>query len=385
METIRLWSSWSRLQELLVPHYIFNFLVIFAIYVLAAYVGLEIAPVNKFATLVWAPTGISLAWLFLFGFRYWPAIFMAAFFINLFTGASVAGAFGIAIGNTLEALVGSYLLRLANFEASLSTVPDVVRLVVLGALVSTLVSATIGVGSLLATRAIELGQFGATWVVWWIGDMLGDLIVASVVLTSWALFARSINFPALAATAFVLSPERSGIFGLKARVFGSRISRINYLELGGWATATLLIPWFVFNQSSAPLRYAPSIYMIFLPIIWGAVRLRQPWVAVGVLILAVVAIWQTTRGMGPFASPSIEQGLFFLQIFIGTVSVAGLILTAAVSEARQSKEKVLELNESLKKEIQEVERLNSLMMKYIKENRIKRLKKRFGEQSKGKV
>jgi len=124
METIRLWSSWSRLQELLVPHYIFNFLVIFAIYVLAAYVGLEIAPVNKFATLVWAPTGISLAWLFLFGFRYWPAIFMAAFFINLFTGASVAGAFGIAIGNTLEALVGSYLLRLANFEASLSTVPD---------------------------------------------------------------------------------------------------------------------------------------------------------------------------------------------------------------------------------------------------------------------
>ncbi|HWM75994.1 MAG TPA: MASE1 domain-containing protein, partial [Methylomirabilota bacterium] len=86
-------------------------LVLAALYVVAAKLGLKLALVHASATAVWPPTGIALAALLLLGRRMWPGIFIGAFVANVTTAGSVATSLGIATGNTLEAVLGVYLVR----------------------------------------------------------------------------------------------------------------------------------------------------------------------------------------------------------------------------------------------------------------------------------
>lgn len=85
--------------------------LLFVLYVLTALIGLQLAPVAGFATLVWPPTGIAIAFLLLFGRRYWPVVAVAAFVVNFWTGAPLLGAIGIGLGNAAEAALAVTLLR----------------------------------------------------------------------------------------------------------------------------------------------------------------------------------------------------------------------------------------------------------------------------------
>src|SRR5512132_2754134 len=82
-----------------------------AVYFLAARLGLRLAFVNASASPVWPPTGIALAACLVLGWRCWPSILLAAFLANLATTGSVATSLAIGAGNTLEGLVGAYLVR----------------------------------------------------------------------------------------------------------------------------------------------------------------------------------------------------------------------------------------------------------------------------------
>jgi integral membrane sensor domain MASE1 len=105
-------------------------------YVAAAKLGIELSVARGVITPVWAPTGIALAGLLLFGRRLWPAVTVGAFVANAISGASLGEAAGISVGNTLEAVVGATLLLRVDLRPTLDRVRDVVSLVVLGAVVS---------------------------------------------------------------------------------------------------------------------------------------------------------------------------------------------------------------------------------------------------------
>src|SRR3989441_13041427 len=92
-------------------------LAIAAIYLGAAKLGLSLAFVAEQVTIVWPPTGIALAAVLLFGYRVWPGIALGAFLANATAHEPPAVAAGIALGNTLEALAGAWLLhRLARLR-----------------------------------------------------------------------------------------------------------------------------------------------------------------------------------------------------------------------------------------------------------------------------
>ena len=95
---------------------------LFAAYFVTAQFGLLFDSVSRFATLVWPPTGIALAALVIRGNRLWPGIALGAFAVNLQHGAPFAAACGMAAGNTLEAVLGSLLLRRMEFRPSLERV-----------------------------------------------------------------------------------------------------------------------------------------------------------------------------------------------------------------------------------------------------------------------
>ena len=90
---------------------------LFGLYVFAGKLGLSLAFVHASASPVWPPTGIALAALLTLGCRVWPAIFAGAFVVNATTMGSAVTALAIATGNTLEALLGAYLVnRYSNGE-----------------------------------------------------------------------------------------------------------------------------------------------------------------------------------------------------------------------------------------------------------------------------
>src|SRR5215471_13146328 len=79
-----------------------------ALYVVTAKIGLRLAVVHPSATAVWAPTGIAIAALLAGSLALWPAVFAAAFLVNLAAGSAFPVALGIAVGNTLEAVVAAF-------------------------------------------------------------------------------------------------------------------------------------------------------------------------------------------------------------------------------------------------------------------------------------
>src|SRR5579872_4842020 len=137
-------------------------------YYLVARASLEWSLVGRSVTPLWGPTGIALFGLLLGGSRLWPAITVAAFFVNLTIGPSAAAALGIAVGNTLAPLVAVWLLRSVRFDTHLARPRDAMALVVAGT-TSTTLSASVGTTCLVLSGAVPSMHFGSTWLVWWTG------------------------------------------------------------------------------------------------------------------------------------------------------------------------------------------------------------------------
>ena len=120
-----------------------------SVYAVAAIGGLLQAVVGSTVTLVWAPSGIALAALLLLGYRMVPGVALGAFVANAWTSVPLGVAAGIAAGNTLEAVVGVWLLTyFAGFRSALDRRRNVFALIALAAVASTTLSACIGVFTL---------------------------------------------------------------------------------------------------------------------------------------------------------------------------------------------------------------------------------------------
>src|SRR6266849_218533 len=158
---------------------------LFSVYVLAGKVGLSLAFIQASASAVWPPTGIALAAFLMLGYRAWPAVFAGAFVVNVTTAGSVATSLGIALGNTLEGLLGAWLVeRLAAGVRAFDRPRDVFAFAA-AALPAAAVSASIGVASLAVAGYAPRVDVAAIWLTWALGDVAGALLVAPPILL-WA-------------------------------------------------------------------------------------------------------------------------------------------------------------------------------------------------------
>src|SRR5579859_7682783 len=154
-----------------------------ATYILAAKLSLRLATVHPSASPFWPPTGIAIVTLLLLGLRYWPAIFVGAFFANLTTAGTVLTSLGIAAGNSLEAVTACYLVnRFANGKDVFDRTWDILRFALYGGILSSGIAATLGVTSLALGGFAPWSQYGVIWRTWWLGDAAGALIFAPFLL-----------------------------------------------------------------------------------------------------------------------------------------------------------------------------------------------------------
>src|ERR1700730_7296055 len=111
------------------------------VYFLAGKLGLSLASVHASATPVWPCTGIALASFLILGYRVWPAILAGAFLVNVTTAGSLATSLGISVGNTLEGVVGCYLVtRFAAGRKVFERAQDVFKFAFLAGVGSTAVT-----------------------------------------------------------------------------------------------------------------------------------------------------------------------------------------------------------------------------------------------------
>ena len=283
-------------------------------YFTAAKLGLTLAFVNPSATAVWPPTGIALAAFLMLGARVWPAIFAAAFVANLTTAGSVATSIGIAAGNTLEGLLGSYLVqRFAAGRQAFGRPRNAFRFAVLAGGVSTLVSATCGVTSLALGGFAAWADLGRIWLTWWLGDGAGALVVAPVALL-WT------ENPHLQWT------------------------RKQLIEAAALLLSLVLVALMVFGGVSPDLNKNYPLEFLCIPILlWAAFRFGARETATAILLLSVIAIRGTLQGVGPFARGAQNESLLLLQAFIAVIAVTKLIVAAAVAERRRMEGHLREL------------------------------------------
>jgi PAS domain S-box-containing protein len=282
--------------------------VLTGVYFAAGKVGLLLAFVHASATAVWPPTGIALAAFLLVGYRVWPAIFLGAFLVNISTAGTVATSVGIATGNTLEGLAGAYLVnRFANGRNAFERPRDALAFALLAGMVGTVVSPTLGVVSLSVGGFARWTDFGRIWLTWWLGDASAALIVAPVLLL-WGV------------RPLVRWDRRL----LEAAVLLACLLAAGGIVFGGWLLGR-------FGQY--PIEF---LCMPFL--VWIAFRIGQRETATGAFLLSAMAIWGTLHGIGPFAHGTPQESLLLLQAFMGVTAVMGMVLAAAVAEARRGEE-----------------------------------------------
>src|SRR5947209_8371211 len=135
------------------------------IYFALAKGGLALASIHPSATPIWPPTGVALAAVLLWGYRAWPAIFTAAVIANATTAGSVTTAIAIATGNSLEAVVGAYLINRCSRGCNTFSTPDsVAKFALICFVIATPISASIGLTSLATAGYIERTKIGRAHV-----------------------------------------------------------------------------------------------------------------------------------------------------------------------------------------------------------------------------
>lgn len=292
------------------------------LYAAAAIGGLKYAVVGSTVTLVWAPSGIALAALLVWGYRMAFGVALGAFLANAWTGIPLLAAAGIATGNSLEALVAAFLLlRLAHFRGALDRRRDVLALMVLAAMLSTLLSACVGVATLALGGMLPLGEFTTAGLKWWLGDMMGVLVVTPPLLV-WLSRTRPV------------------------------LSAPNVFELISLLATLVVVSYKIFGAPELAVQgYYPAALAVFPFIIWGALRFGQWGASLVTLVVSVLAIWGTTQGTGPFVVDQPVDSLVRWCAFAIMVAVTGLLLAASVAEQRRAQAELKTSHDELERRV----------------------------------
>ena len=266
------------------------------------------ALLHPFVSPVWPNAGFGLALILVYGYRYWPAIFIGAIVTNLEIGASWWTSAGIAAANTLSPLLATYvLLKFFDFQVRLPRLRDAISLILVGAILCRAVSATLAVAVLWSGGLATGGGLSTLWLNRWVGGASGVLLVT----------------PFFLAFRDPVGSGRGWKWYVEALIVFATITLVS---------AMVFLPIAVVSHSRYPLAFIPLPFVI-----WAALRFEARGASVGTLLAAAISLVGTLRGSGPFANIPGPEGLLLLALFNGLVGATGLIVAGAVAELKRER------------------------------------------------
>lgn len=251
---------------------------------------------------VWPAAGIAVGALLLCGYSVWPGVAAGAFLLAFFSPLPHWAALVYAGGTTLAALLATFILRhAAKFDNSLSRLHDALAFVLLGAFGSSVVSAAVGATALYASHIRGWSGFGSAWLIYWLGDSAGVLIVTPVVLTF------------------------SSLFRIRDR---DRLTELAVLLLLLTTSCLVLFGDLPLIQ----VRLHVLAFAVLPFVMWAAIGIGVSATALSIFLIAMIATAETALGSGPFVTSTPLVNAVLLDVFFAVVSVTGLTLAATIAE-----------------------------------------------------
>ena len=292
-------------------------------YFALARLGLMLALINPSATPIWPATGFAVAVVLLWGYRLIPAIFAGAFAANILTAGSLVTSAAIAAGNSLEALIiAGMVARWSNGRDTFARPLGVAKFALIALAPGTMVSATVGVGALSAAGFAPWDQFSTIWMTWWLGDVTGALLF----------------------TPFVVLWVNDGRRFFETKPLQSIAIYVGAVAIGALAFSPLFEP--------LPHR-GPLAFLALIPLVWAALRGNQRDTATASLILAAFAVWGIRFGIGPFATADPNFSSLMFLMFLISISVPSLALSADAAVRQRTEQELREVQSTLKATVAE--------------------------------
>jgi signal transduction histidine kinase/CheY-like chemotaxis protein len=165
--------------------------VVAGVYFLLGLLGLLFRMPPDPISILMPSAGLALAATLIFGVRIVPGVAIGSFCISAwafdFNPGLLVFYVANAVGAALSGYIGASLIhRTVGFPNPLEKGKRIILFMLLGGPVSCLVSATIGVTALYGLELITLTDIPVAWLSWWVGDILGVLIVTPLTLILFA-------------------------------------------------------------------------------------------------------------------------------------------------------------------------------------------------------
>ena len=289
------------------PADLLKLLGVAVLYALLAKIVLTFFSANGVVSIVWPPSGLALAVLLMGGNRYAAGVFLGALMANAMTGLPLGTAAIIATGNTLEALLGAWLLtRDGKFDPNFRSLYDYSRLIVLAGFFGVSVSAINGSTTLLVSGFLTSEAYFLNLLHWWMGDALGILFITPLMLV-WRSMPKD-----------WVEPKRV-------------IEVMLVLGLTFLIGQVVFLDWF-----RDTLGKVAGGYWMFLFVTWAAVRLGIHGVLVLILIVAVQALVGAAQGTGFFSDDMAKTQLTNYWFYMMILSISGMALATYISERKRA-------------------------------------------------
>jgi diguanylate cyclase (GGDEF)-like protein len=257
---------------------------------------------------LWPASGVTVSVLLLRPRREWPfylvAIGLADFTMDIVSaGFPVRVAYGLAAANCLEPLLSATLLRRwLRVRPDLSRLRDLGLFYFAAALCGPALSATVG------SVWNWLMSDGAVWPFggrWYVGDALGVIVVAPVILT-------------IAGASFrpALTVSRRLAFALT------------------FAVIAVALPWQFDAKVGLPFLVIPALSVT-------GILLGTRAAAVAVFVAGAVVESLSTIGQGPFSGTGAFTGLLSAQMYLVACSASGLTAAALMAGLASREEMAL--------------------------------------------
>jgi PAS domain S-box-containing protein len=259
----------------------------------------------------WPAAGIALAAILIFGNE---ALWGIALGLILSSDLHVLhGSLFIFGGKIIAPFVGAYALRKSGFRNNIDRSRDVLLLLLVGATISPLISATTSTLTHVLINKIVWADFAMHWIVRFLGDALGIAVVVSLV------------------------------FIVYHRAYDECNTRLKTEAAISLVVVGFLF-WLVFSRPVSSqfheLPYAISALILLL-----LQRFRQSFGVAAIALLTLITCWGTAAGSGPFANDKFFFEIGSLFIFLNTMTICLLMISAVIRE-RELAETALQASDS---------------------------------------
>lgn len=274
---------------------------------------------------VFLPAGLALAATLIMGRKALIGIGLGSFISNAFLEHGLPSHsstdllshlptdFCIALSSVLASFVTARLVKKACGDKNILGNGKSILFLLFAAPVSFCsITASISVSSLYINGVIQPELFWYAYKTWWFGDAIGIILITPFFL-SWA----------------------------QKDSFKRENFKFIEMTLHGIITIALCITIF--------FKYHELKYLLLPILFWSSYRFPIQITTFVIFIVALMALFSTLRGIGPFNEETVNDSIFFLNLFLSTISICSLFLSGIIKERNRAELEIKTSETNLRK------------------------------------